>query len=76
MDYTQNHTVYKNVKVGDSIRVIKYGNSHLNVYKGYIGEVKAYKEGQDYAMVFLHAIQSYNLIKMPIEHFTVSRTRE
>ncbi len=65
------HTVYQDVKVGNNIRVIKYDNSPLNIYKGYVGEIKAYKSGQNYAMIFLHAIQTYNLIKMPLEHFII-----
>jgi hypothetical protein len=61
--------IYQHIKSGDNIRMIHRPNSILNCYKGYIGEIKEYKKGQSYALIFLYAINTYNLIKVPIEHF-------
>lgn len=61
--------IYQHIKSGDNIRMINIPNSILNCYKGYIGEIKEYKKGQSYALIFLYPINTYNLIKVPIEHF-------
>ena len=61
--------LHQNVKRGDFIRVIRMQNSDLNNYKGYFGEIRDYKKGQDYAMVTLHALNNFSSIKMPLEHF-------
>jgi ribosomal protein L21E len=63
--------VYENYKKGDMIRIIKYNNSPLNYYKGYIGEIKSYRKGQDWALVFLHSIQTANLIRVPLQHLSL-----
>lgn len=63
--YTQQNPFYRK---GDMVRVVFVPNSRLNVYKGYIGEVRDYKRGQDFALVFLHALNDFQLIKFPLEH--------
>jgi hypothetical protein len=63
------HVLYENISKGTSIRVIGLEGSLLNVYKGYIGEVRDYRRGQDYALVTLMALNNGNLLKMPLEHF-------
>jgi hypothetical protein len=65
------HTLYENIYKGTSIRIIGIPGSMLNSYKGYIGEVRDYKRGQDFAMVTLNAINNGNLIKVPLEHFEI-----
>lgn len=63
------HTVYKDVRVGERIKVVRMEGGPFNSYKGYIGEVKDYKRGQDSALVILHAVNCPKLIRMPLEHF-------
>ena len=63
------HVLYKNVKKGDMVRIIHNENSILNLYKGYIGEIRDYKNEQDFAIVFLHGINSQTFIKCPLQHF-------
>lgn len=58
----------ENFKSGDFIVVVKKPNSHLNVYKGYYGEIRDYRKGQDSAMVLLDAINSSKPIQFPIAH--------
>ena len=60
---------YKNIKTGDFIKIIYQKNSLLNCYKGYVGEIKEYRKEQDSALIFLHAITTFKLIKFPITHF-------
>lgn len=62
-------STYKNIKTGDFIRIIYQKNSILNHYKGYIGEIKEYRKEQDSAVIFLHAISTFRLIRFPITHF-------
>jgi hypothetical protein len=62
-------STYKNIKKGNFIKIIYQKNSVLNNYKGYIGEIKEYRKEQDSALIFLHAITSFRLIKFPITHF-------
>ena len=62
-------STYKNIKKGDFIKIIYQQNSILNQYKGYFGEIKEYRKEQDSAIIFLHAISVYRLIKFPITHF-------
>lgn len=62
-------STYKNIKKGDFIKIIYQKNSILNQYKGYFGEIKEYRKEQDSALIFLHAISVYRLIKFPITHF-------
>jgi hypothetical protein len=70
-DNSQLNTIstYKNIKKGDFIKIIYQKNSILNQYKGYFGEIKEYRKEQDSALIFLHAISVYRLIKFPITHF-------
>lgn len=56
---------------GNMVKIIRKQNSSLNYYKGYVGEIKEYKQGRDKALVFLHAINSYTRIWFPIDHFYV-----
>lgn len=65
----QEITVYKNIKLGDFVKIIYLKNSNLNIYKGYVGDIREYRKDQDYAIIFLHAISSSNKIRFPIEHF-------
>jgi hypothetical protein len=65
----QENTVYKNIKRGDFIKIIYLENSNLNSYKGYIGEIRDYRNDQESAVIFLHGISSNNAIKFPIQHF-------
>jgi hypothetical protein len=68
---TKAHTLYENIHRGTFIRIIGIQGSMLNSYKGYIGEVRDYKRGQDYAMVTLNALNNGNAIKFPLEHFEI-----
>lgn len=64
---------YKNLRKGNFVKIIGIKNSSLNVYKGYIGEIKDYKKDQDFAIIFLHAIQTNaHFVKFPINHFIVT----
>lgn len=56
------------IKRGDMVRIVNVPNSMLNIYKGYIGEIKDYKIDQDSALVFLHGITSVTFIKIPLVH--------
>jgi len=66
-----NTTLYKNIKKGDIVKIIGVKDSFLNIYKGYIGEIKDYKRDQDYALVFLHPIITSPIVKFPINHFVL-----
>jgi hypothetical protein len=59
-----------NLKNNDRIQIVKYKNSSLNYYKGYIGEIKDrnIKRDKNYVMVFLYAVIPAKLKKFPIEH--------
>lgn len=61
--------IYKNIRRGDMVKIIGVKNSVLNSYKGYIGEIRDYKRDQDYALIFLHCINSHTIIKFPLTHF-------
>jgi len=65
----QEITVYKNIKRGDFVKIIYLKNSNLNIYKGYVGDIREYRKDQNSAIIFLHAISSSNNIRFPIEHF-------
>jgi len=56
------------IKRGDMVRIVNVPNSMLNIYKGYIGEIKDYKIDQDYALVFLHGITTVTFMKFPLVH--------
>jgi hypothetical protein len=62
-------STYKNIRKGDFVKIISVKDSLLNSYKGYIGEVKDYRKDQDYALVFLHCVQTLRIVKFPLEHF-------
>lgn len=57
------------IKRGDNIKMVYKEKGSHNMYKGYIGEVKDYRKGQDYAMVILHAMNDMKLMKVSIDHF-------
>lgn len=57
------------VKTGDFVKIVFKENSPLNIYKGYIGEIRDYRKGQQFAMVMLEAIVSKQIIKFSIDHF-------
>lgn len=69
-------TLYKTLKVGDFIKIIFSQNSNLNVYKGYIGEIKEYKQDQTHALIFLHGISAPTIIKFPLYHFIKFNTNK
>jgi transcription antitermination factor NusG len=60
--------VYKKFKKGDFVKIVRVKDSLLNHYKGYIGEIREYRTNQDFAIVFLHAINAVTYIKFPLEH--------
>lgn len=57
------------IKRGDFIKMIYKEKGGYNMYKGYIGEIREYRKGQDYAMVILHAMVNMRLMRVPIDHF-------
>jgi len=63
------HVTYQNVSIGTLVRIIRKPNSKLNIYKGYIGEVKHYRKGQEHAIIFLYAIASLKCVQFPLDHF-------
>jgi hypothetical protein len=66
------HTIYQNVKRGDSIKILRIDGGQFNHYKGYIGEIKEYRRGQTNAFVLLHAVNVPRLLSIPLEHFEVT----
>lgn len=64
-------STFKVIKKGDMVKIKAMQNSPYNVYKGYLAEIKEYKQGSDYARVFLHAVCHHNNIKLHIDHFSV-----
>jgi hypothetical protein len=63
------HHQYNNIKIGQFVRVHYLQGSSLNDFKGYIGEIRDYKQGQEHALVTLHALNTQRPIKMNIQHF-------
>jgi hypothetical protein len=57
------------IKRGDFIKMVYKEKGSHNMYKGYIGEVKVYRKGQEYAMVILHAMNDMKLMRVSIDHF-------
>jgi hypothetical protein len=62
---------FKAIRNGDMVRIIHLPNSPYNVYKGYLAEIREYKNGSEYARLFLHAVSHHNNIKLPLDHFTL-----
>lgn len=60
--------IYKNLRKGNMIKIIRVENSELNYYKGYIGEVRDYKKDQTHALIFLHARNNNVSISFPLTH--------
>lgn len=54
---------------GHFIKMIYKPNGQYNMYKGYIGEIRDYRRGQDYAMIILHAMVNLKVMRVPIDHF-------
>ena len=64
-----NLNTFKNLKRGDYVKIIRVKDSHLNIYKAYIGEIREYRKDQDHALVFIHAMaSSHRFIKFPLTH--------
>lgn len=57
------------MRKGNYIKMIYKEKGGWNMYKGYIGEIRQYRKGQDFAMIILHAMANMKLMKVPIEHF-------
>lgn len=68
-DNINTNSLYKNIRKGNFVKIVYLPNSPLNAYKGYFGEIKDYKYGQDEAIVFLHSINSLTFVKFPLNHF-------
>lgn len=66
-----NTTLYKNIRKGNFVKIIGVNGSYLNTYKGYTGEIKDYKRDQDFAIIFLHAVNQITIVKFPINHFII-----
>lgn len=66
---TEYDNIYNTIKVGDTVSIVRLENSVYNNFKGYIGEIKEYKKGQDKAVVMLHATNYPKYIKVPLNHF-------
>jgi hypothetical protein len=60
---------FKHIRQGMFVKVVAIPNSALNVYKGYKGEIKEYKAGNEYAVVVLHCINNLPAVKFPLNHF-------
>jgi hypothetical protein len=60
---------YQNVKKGDRIMIVRLAGSPLNFYKGYLGEIREYRNGCDYAIVVLQTTCYPRLLHMPLNHF-------
>jgi uncharacterized protein YaiL (DUF2058 family) len=63
-----NLNIYKNLRKGNMVKIIRLQNSELNYYKGYIGEVRDYKKDQTHALIFLHAKNNNITISFPLTH--------
>lgn len=63
-----NLDIYKNLRKGNMVKIIRLENSELNYYKGYIGEVRDYKKDQNHASIFLHARNNNIIISFPLTH--------
>lgn len=61
--------IYKNLRKGNMVKIIRLENSEFNYYKGYIGEVRDYKKNQNHASIFLHARNNNIIISFPLTHF-------
>lgn len=61
-------SMYQDIRRGDFVKIIGIPNSVLNMYKGYIGEIRDYRKNQDSALVFLHSIQTLRIVKFPLYH--------
>ena len=64
-------TDYQNVKKGQMVKIVRKENSNLNMYKGYLAEIRDYKKGNDYVMLVLLAVVYPKLMKFPIDHFII-----
>ena len=56
------------LKNHDFVKIVKYKNSPMNIYKGYNGEIKQFFKGTQYALVALEAKNGSQFIKFNVEH--------
>lgn len=68
---TENLNSINHLKIGTFVKIIHYKNSLYNVYKGYIGEIKDFKQNSNTAVINLHAINENRSIILPIDHFII-----
>jgi ribosomal protein L21E len=61
----------ENFRKGDTIKIVRVLGGTHNQYKGYIGEIKDYKRGSSTALVILHAMNTPQLMRVPIEHLVL-----
>ena len=64
---SQNHI--KLVRIGQLIRIKRLDGGKYNYFKGYIGEIKDYRKGQNTALIVLHALNTPQCYKIPLDHF-------
>jgi hypothetical protein len=62
------------LKRGDFVIIQRLENSHLNIYKGYFGQIKEYRIIDESAYVILEAMNYPTAIKFPAGHL-VHRTK-
>jgi len=62
---------FKHIQQGMFVRIIYLPKSQLNVYKGYKGEIKEYKQGKNYALITLLGVLNFPTIKLPLDHFVI-----
>lgn len=63
------HVTYEDIRPGTLVQIIRKPKSALNIYKGYIGEIKHFRKGQTQAIILLYAMAYPKCIKFPIDHF-------
>lgn len=68
-DNTTNLEIYNDIKLGDYVKIVYLEGSQYNDYKGYIGEVKEYKKGKDYAIIMIVSTNVPKFIKISLKHF-------
>lgn len=68
-DSNKGMQVYANIRNGQMVKIIYKEGSVYNYYKGYVGEIKDYKRGHDYARVLLHAPHYPPVIRVSLDHF-------
>ena len=56
-------------KKGDFIVITGVENSHLNIYKGYFGEIKYLIPRNNSAYIILEGVNNYTTLQVPFGHF-------